>query len=86
MRWDSSVKGTCWPQHVVQGMGYTDATLNIATDIFFAVAIPVPLFWNLNVNCRTRISLIAVHGLGIFACAASIIKTFYLYNLGNYSG
>lgn len=85
MRWDSSVKGTCWPQHVVQGLGYTDATLNIATDVFFAVVIPVPLFWNLNVNRRTRVSLIAVIGLGVFACAASIIKTVYLYNLGNYS-
>lgn len=85
MRWDSSVKGTCWPQHVVQGLGYTDATLNIATDVFFAVVIPVPLFWNLNVNRRTRVSLIAVLGLGVFACAASIIKTVYLYNLGNYS-
>lgn len=85
MRWDSSVKGTCWPQHAVQGLGYTDATLNIATDVFFAVFIPVPLFWDLNVNRRTRVSLIAVLGLGVFACAASIIKIVYLYNLGNYS-
>ncbi|KAG6359417.1 hypothetical protein INS49_012938 [Diaporthe citri] len=85
MRWDSSVKGTCWPQHVVQGQGHTDATLNIATDVFFAVVIPAPLFWNLNVNRRTRVWLIAVLGLGVFACAASIIKRVYLYNLGNYS-
>lgn len=85
MRWDSSVKGTCWPQHVVQGLGYTGATLNIATDIFFALSIPMPLFWKLDVKCRTRASLIAVLGLGVFACAASIIKTVYLYNLGNYS-
>lgn len=83
--WDSSVRGTCWPQHVVQGLGYTEVTLNIATDVFFAVVIPVPLFWNLNVNRRTRVSLIAVLGLGVLACAASIIKTVYLYNLGNHS-
>lgn len=40
----ATVKGTCWPRHVVQGLGYTNATLNIATDVFFAVGIPVPLF------------------------------------------
>lgn len=84
-RWDSTVKGSCWPQRVVQGLGYTDATLNIATDVFFAVVIPVPSFWNLNVNRRTRVSLIAVLGLGVFACAASITKTVHLYNLGNSS-
>lgn len=57
----------------------------IATGVFFAVVISVPLFYNLNVNRRTRVSLIAVLGLGLFACAASIIRTVYLYNLGSYS-
>lgn len=71
--------------YVVQSLGYTDVTLNIATGVFFAVVIPVPLLWNLNVNRRTRVSLIAVLGLGVFACAASINKTVYLYNLGHYS-
>lgn len=85
LRWDTSVAGTCWPQHTAQLLGYVDAALNIATDIFFALVIPVPLFWNLNVNRYTRISLIAILGLGIFACIASIIKSVYLYNLGNYS-
>lgn len=71
--------------YVAQGLGYTEATLNIVIGVFFAVVIPVPLFCNLNVNRRTCVSLIAVLGLGVFACAASINKTVYLHNLGNYS-
>lgn len=85
MRWDSGVKGSCWPQRAVQGLGYTDAALNIATDVFSAVIIPISLFWYLKVNRGTRIPLFAVLGLGVFACVASIIKTVFLYNLGNYS-
>lgn len=71
--------------YVVQGLGYTDATLNIATDVFFAVFTSVPLFWDLNVHRRTRVSLIAVLGLGVIACGDSIIEAVYLYNLGKYS-
>ncbi|ROW00760.1 hypothetical protein VMCG_06495 [Cytospora schulzeri] len=85
MRWDSNVKGTCMPQHVVQGLGYMDATLNITTDILFAVVIPVPLFWNLNASLCTRLSVIGILGLGVFACTACIIKTVFLYNLGSNS-
>lgn len=41
-----------------------------------------PVFWNLVVSRRTRISLvIAVIGLEVLAYAASVLKTAYLYKL-----
>lgn len=36
--------------------------------------LPIPLIWKLQLNVRTKISLIAVLSLGWFACAAAIIK------------
>lgn len=85
MRWDSSADGTCWPSSAIQGLGYADATLNITTDVCFAVIIPVALFWDLQVNRRTRLSLIVILGLGVFACIAATLKIIYMYNLGDYT-
>lgn len=85
LQWDNSASGTCWPQSTFQTFSYLDAAFNITTDVIFAVGIPVPMFWHLNFNRRTRISLIAVLGLGLFACLASIMKSVYLNNLANFS-
>lgn len=76
--------GECWPPRVTQGLSYADATLNITTDIIFAVLIPVPLFYHLNVSTRRRIYLISVLGLGLLACAACIIKSVHLYQMATY--
>lgn len=76
--------GTCWPPRVTQALGYVDATLNITTDVVFAVLIPVPLFCQLNVKTRRRIYLMTVLGLGILACSACIIKTIHLYQMADY--
>ncbi|KAH7130877.1 hypothetical protein EDB81DRAFT_905479 [Dactylonectria macrodidyma] len=80
--WDPMVKATCWSQQVLQGLSYTNAAFNILTDLLFAVIIPIPMLWNLNVRFRTRISLIGILGLGIFACAAAIVRLGYAANYG----
>lgn len=80
--WDPSVTPNCWPQSTLKGLSYTNVTLNILTDLCFAVFIPGPMLWNLNVNRRTRISLLFSLGLGCFACAAAVIKIGSLVNYG----
>lgn len=40
------------------------------------------MLWNLNVHFRTRVSLIGVLGLGVFACAAAFVKLGYVTNYG----
>ncbi|KAF2477036.1 uncharacterized protein BDR25DRAFT_192035, partial [Lindgomyces ingoldianus] len=52
---------------------------NILTDIILAL-MPIPLIWTLQVNKRTKASLIFILSLGFFACAAGIIKTPLLYH------
>ncbi|CAF3609115.1 unnamed protein product [Fusarium graminearum] len=80
--WDPLVPMQCWSQHTLQSLSYTNAALNILTDLFFAVIIPTPMLWNLNVHFRTRVTLIAILGLGVFACAAAIVKVGYVTNYG----
>ncbi|KAF7560805.1 hypothetical protein G7046_g3346 [Stylonectria norvegica] len=80
--WDSSVKSVCWSRQTLQGLSYTNASLNILTDLLFAIVIPTPMLWNLNVHFRTRVTLIGILGLGVFACAAAFIKLGYVTNYG----
>jgi len=79
--WDSSVKTTCWTVSTLRGLSYTNSALNIATDVLLA-ALPIPMLWNVQINSRTKASLICIMGLGVFACAAAMVKTSYLVNYG----
>lgn len=80
--WDSTIEYVCWDQKTVQALSYTNVALNITTDLLLAVFIPAPMLWKLNVHRRTRISVIAILGLGVFACAAAFVKVGYLVNYG----
>jgi len=79
--WDATVQTTCWSQSTLQGLSYTSCVVNILTDIFFAI-LPIPMLWNVQINARTRASLICIMGLGVFACAAGIVKSAFISNYG----
>ncbi|CAG7565236.1 unnamed protein product [Fusarium equiseti] len=80
--WDPLVPRQCWSQKTLQSLSYTNSALNILTDLFFAIIIPAPMLWNLNVHFRTRMTLLAILGLGIFACVAAVVKVGYVTNYG----
>ncbi|XXH01288.1 hypothetical protein Hte_007644 [Hypoxylon texense] len=79
--WDNRVQTTCWTQATLQGLSYANSTINIITDIFFAL-LPIPMLWKVKINARTKASLICVLSLGVFACAAAIVKASYISNYG----
>ncbi|KAI8960345.1 hypothetical protein F5Y11DRAFT_330303 [Daldinia sp. FL1419] len=79
--WDNRIQTTCWSQSTLQGLSYANSTVNIITDIFFAL-LPIPMLWNVKINARTKASLICVLGLGVFACAAAIVKAAFISNYG----
>lgn len=79
--WDNRVVTTCWAQSTLQGLSYANSTVNIVTDIFFAL-LPIPMLWKVKINAKTKASLICVLGLGIFACAAAIVKAAFISNYG----
>ncbi|TDZ32628.1 hypothetical protein CTRI78_v011759 [Colletotrichum trifolii] len=76
--WDWMVKSTCWEIDVVKGLAYANSSVNILTDLLFAIAIPAPMLWTLNVPQRVRVSLFIILGLGVFACAAACVKVYYV--------
>ncbi|KAF2032839.1 hypothetical protein EK21DRAFT_59821 [Setomelanomma holmii] len=88
--WDVSIRpppfgtGTakCYSTETFRNLGLMNSSFNIATDVLFA-ALPIPLIWGLQLNWRTKISLIAILSLGWFACAAAVIKAVKQWNVLN---
>jgi len=80
--WDPTIPLSCWGPDTLHGLSYSNLSVSLFTDLAFALFIPVPMLWNLNVNRRTRISLIVALGLGTLACAAAFVKIPSLVNYG----
>jgi len=73
--WDPSLLPTakCFSLNTFTAVGLLNTSVTIVTDILFVI-LPIPVIWGLQLNIRTRITLIGVLSLGTFACIASIIK------------
>ncbi|OCL11955.1 hypothetical protein AOQ84DRAFT_313007 [Glonium stellatum] len=82
VQWDSSVKSKCFTPRTLRGLSYTNVALNIFTDLLFSVIIPIPMLWNVQMNIRTKSSVLGVMGLGVFATAAALVKTSFLTTYG----
>ena len=82
MQWDPTVQGSCWAPLTLQALAYTSVALNIFTDLMFAIIIPLPMLWGLNLNRRSKAALLFVLSLGLFACVASAVKISYLARYG----
>ena len=80
--WDPNVPRQCWEANTLQALSFTNVALNILTDFTFAILIPIPMLRKLQMNRRTKASIVAVLGLGVFACAAAIVKIPSLVNYG----
>ncbi|KAF1952866.1 hypothetical protein CC80DRAFT_355435, partial [Byssothecium circinans] len=63
----------CYDMTTFRNLGLMNSSFNIVTDVLFAT-LPIPLIWKLQLNLRTKLSLIIVLSLGWFACAAAIVK------------
>ncbi|KAI1609133.1 phosphatidylserine decarboxylase [Exophiala viscosa] len=74
LRTDGTAK--CFSNITFTNIGIWNSSVNITTDVIFA-CLPIPIVWNLQTNMRTKITLVFILSLGLFACAASIVKTVY---------
>jgi len=74
MNWDPTIARSCWSVTTLRGLAYSNQALNLLTDIIFAILIPVPMLWKLQMNKRTKASVIGVLALGMFACIAAIVR------------
>jgi len=69
----------CYSDSVYRSIGLFNGAINIITDVLFA-SMPIPVILALQVNLRTKITLIAILSLGYFACIAGIVREVLLSN------
>ncbi|KAE8146709.1 hypothetical protein BDV25DRAFT_169665 [Aspergillus avenaceus] len=67
-------EANCMGLDVQIDYGYFQGAFNSASDLLLA-AWPIFLFWKFNWNVRVKLVLISLLSLGIFAMAASLVKT-----------
>ncbi|CAN8097131.1 unnamed protein product [Discula destructiva] len=68
--WNTSLPGHCFRAKVLP---YFSGVTSSATDLFVLV-LPMKLVWGLNLNSARKLRLVAIFGLGIFSCVASLIR------------
>ncbi|PYH92410.1 hypothetical protein BO71DRAFT_400571 [Aspergillus ellipticus CBS 707.79] len=73
--WDNNLRvhARCFDVATYTAIGLWNSITNLVTDVIFAT-LPVPLFIGIQVNRRTKISLIGVLSLGYLVCVAGIVK------------
>ncbi|CAI7607311.1 hypothetical protein N7533_003565 [Penicillium manginii] len=77
--WDTELLkngGHCQPSYVLANVYYACTAVNIFTD-WVTAFLPVPLLWNVQINRNTKISIIGLMGLGIFASLSACIRLKY---------
>ncbi|KAI0879953.1 uncharacterized protein GGS22DRAFT_101847 [Annulohypoxylon maeteangense] len=68
--WNNSIPGHCSSPAPVS---YLSGAWNAFVDIYVLI-LPIPLLWGLNMGPKRKIRLGAVFGIGIFGCAASLVR------------
>ncbi|CAN9159205.1 unnamed protein product [Alternaria alternata] len=64
----------CFDRSTFTAIGMMNTAVTISTDFLLAL-LPVPLVWQLQLNGRTKITLVCILALGLFAGVAVIIKS-----------
>ncbi|CAG7932939.1 unnamed protein product [Penicillium olsonii] len=74
--------GHCQPSYVLADVYYACTAVNIVTD-WITAFLPVPLLWNVQINRNTKISIVGLMGLGIFASLSACVRLKYTVALTN---
>lgn len=77
--WDKRIEGTCLDRKIFDVFSYVNTVCNIFTDFCFAT-LPIPLIWQLKMNKKARIYLIAIFGLGYCTCILGILKVVFQFS------
>ncbi|RYN28419.1 hypothetical protein AA0112_g7563 [Alternaria arborescens] len=64
----------CFDRPTFTAIGMMNTAVTISTDFLLAL-LPIPLVWQLQLNGRTKITLVCILALGLFAGVAAIIKS-----------
>ncbi|EOD43675.1 hypothetical protein UCRNP2_9649 [Neofusicoccum parvum UCRNP2] len=81
--WNSATPGAkCLPSLGLTIVSFVQSGVNIITDWLCAV-LPIPLLWDVKMNTNTKISVVGLLGLGVFASVSAMIRLNYTVSYMN---
>ncbi|KAJ5763941.1 hypothetical protein N7533_002622 [Penicillium manginii] len=78
--WNTAIPSECWPSNVFTNFSLFVGAYSGAQDFVLAL-LPWTIVWNLQMRKKEKLGVAFAMSLGIFAGAASIVKTTYLVAL-----
>ncbi|KAJ6024363.1 hypothetical protein N7540_005160 [Penicillium herquei] len=78
--WNPAIPSKCWPSHVFTDYSLFVGAYSGAQDFVLAL-LPWTIVWNLQMRRKEKFGVAFAMSLGVFAGAASIVKTTYLVAL-----
>ncbi|KAJ5113485.1 hypothetical protein N7456_002019 [Penicillium angulare] len=78
--WNPAIPSKCWPSHVFTNYSLFVGAYSGAQDFVLAL-LPWTIVWNLQMRKKEKVGVALAMSLGVFAGAASIVKTTYLVAL-----
>lgn len=80
--WDPRVRATatCLSMDSLLATSYATAAISIFTD-FVSAVLPFPIVWNLNMSRKTKISVLILMCLGVFAMVCGLVRITFVKDL-----
>ncbi|KAJ5790453.1 uncharacterized protein N7518_007464 [Penicillium psychrosexuale] len=78
--WNPMIPSECWPSHIFTHFSLFVGAYSGAQDFVLAL-LPWAIVWNLQMKKKEKLGVAVAMSLGIFAGAASIVKTIHLVAL-----
>ena len=75
--WQPNIPGHCFSRH---SGGVASAVFNVISD-FSILILPLPIVWRLQMSWNKKSRVLAVFGMGLFACIASVLRLVYQLEL-----
>ncbi|PKS05246.1 hypothetical protein jhhlp_008617 [Lomentospora prolificans] len=80
-QWDYTIpKFTCVSAAQIVSAAYSISVMTILSDWLYAL-LPIPMLWSVEMTKQTKITVIIILGLGIFASVATLIRLKFLSDL-----
>ena len=75
--WEPSINGHCLSPTIQPDYSYFQGSFSALSDLVLAL-FPTVIIWNLQMRLSVKIGIASAMGLGVFAAAAAIVKTYEL--------
>ncbi|KAH7348846.1 hypothetical protein BKA65DRAFT_525848 [Rhexocercosporidium sp. MPI-PUGE-AT-0058] len=80
MKYNEDGKGTCLNSITLSAVTYAHCAMSAITDWSFGI-LPIFFVWRMQMNPRTKFSVILILSLGFFASTATIVRIVYIKDL-----